>query len=132
LHWPSIFGAAIVSIVGTYVACALAMVLTYAALPPTPETKLVLLRTCAIAACLAPLSLLLVQRSLWSPFLGAFIVWSLLQTPRTPKPYWIKFAISLAASALLQFGLATGGNGEYRIAELRPGDYTVTRALDML
>jgi hypothetical protein len=97
------------------------MFLTYAALTPALDPGPVILRTSAIAAGLAPLVILLQQRSLWATLAAAFIVWTLSPTQVTAKPQWEKFGVSFLAAVLLQLGIASALGEESRLSALALG-----------
>ncbi|HEV1286136.1 MAG TPA: hypothetical protein VNU44_12515 [Bryobacteraceae bacterium] len=120
-HWPALLARSVIVIVPTSLACAIAMFLTYAALSPALDPDPVILRTSAIAAGLAPLVILLQQRSLWATLAAAFIAWTLSPTQVTAKPQWEKFGVSFLAAVLLQLGIASALGEESRLSALAVG-----------
>jgi hypothetical protein len=120
-HWPTLLAKSVIVILPTSLACALAMFLTYAALSPAPDPGPVILQTSAIAAGLAPLVILLQQRSLWATIVAAFVVWTLSPAHVTAVPQWKKFAGSFIAAVLLQLGIASALGEESRLSALAMG-----------
>lgn len=120
-HWPALLAKSVIVILPTSLACAIAMVLTYAALSPAPNPGPVILRTSAVAAGLAPLVILLQQGSPWATVAAAFIVWAASPTKVAPKPQWNKFAGSFLAAVLLQLGIASAIGEESRLSALTLG-----------
>jgi hypothetical protein len=120
-NWPALLAKSVIVILPTSLACAVAMFLTYALLPPAPDPGAAIRTTSAIAAGFAPLVILLQQRSLWATIAAAFIVWTLAPPLVEPKPQWKKFAGSLLAAVLLQLGIASALGEESRLAALAFG-----------
>jgi hypothetical protein len=120
-HWPALLLKSVIVILPTSLTCAIAMFLTYAALSPALDPGPTILRTSAIAAGLAPLVILLQQRSLWASIAAAFIVWTLSPTIVTAKPQWKKFAGAFIAAVLLQLGIALALGEESRLSALALG-----------
>lgn len=104
--WPRLLGEAGVLVGLTMMACAVAMFLVYTAFPSKADSGRILHRTAAIAGCLAPLVILLRQRSILAPLLAAFVVWSITPGGAAAQPPWKKFLTAFCASVLLQFGIA--------------------------
>src|ERR1700728_87995 len=105
LTWPRLLTASAVITILTSLTCAVAMFLTYVAIPranPGPIIR----QTSATAAGFGPLVILLQQRSMWTPLVTAFLIWTILPGTVTPKPQWKKFIGALFAAFLLQIGAA--------------------------
>jgi len=120
LTWPRLLAASATIVLLTSLTCAVAMFLTYVALPksdPGPAIR----QTCATAACFGPFVILLQQTSMWAPLVAAFLVWTVLPTAVTPKPQWKKFIGALFAAVLFQIGAAAALGEESLISALTLG-----------
>jgi hypothetical protein len=118
LTWPRLLLAAIFITTLATTTCAATMFLTYVMLPKTEAT---FQRTCATAACIPALVILLQQTSMWAPFVAAFLVWTILPAQVNPKPQWKKFAVALTAAVLLQIGIASALADESLISAIAIG-----------
>ncbi len=120
-HWPELLAKSAIPIPITVSTCAVTMFLAYVGLPPHPDPGSIIRRTCASAAILAPLLILLQQGSLLSPFVAAFFTWTLLPARVSAKLAWQKFAGAFLASLLLQVGVAAEIAEQSRLAALTLG-----------
>jgi len=118
--WPLLLAAAVFVTLLAPITCAFAMFLTYVALPKT-GIALIIRRTSATAACFPPLIVFLQQRSIWAPFVAAFLVWTILPAHVAPKVQWKKFVGALAASVLLQIGIVADLGEESLLSALAVG-----------
>jgi hypothetical protein len=120
ITWPSLLTASVFITILTSLTCAVAMFLTYVAIPASDPGRIIR-RTSATAAGFGPLVILLQQRSMWTPLVAAFLIWSILPANVTPKPQWKKFIGALSAAVLLQIGAAAALGEESLISALALG-----------
>src|SRR5580698_8280997 len=90
LTWRRLLIAAALITILTSLTCAVAMFVTYVAVP-RPDPGPIIRRTSATAAGFGPLIILLRQHSMWAPLVTAFLIWTILPAIVTPKPQWKKF-----------------------------------------
>jgi hypothetical protein len=120
IGWTHVLIASALITILTSLTCAVAMFLTYVAIPRR-EPGRIIRRTTATAAGFGPLVILLQQRSIWTPLVTAFLIWTVLPVKVTPQPQWKKFVGALFAALLLEIGAAAALGEESLISALTLG-----------